>query len=252
MTRRFLFDPWLSGERPRPRRLRSAPDRSVGPVRDFRGSMRSPQQPPGELQILVIAKAPVAGQVKTRLCPPCSPEQAAMIAAAALADTLDVLTTTPAVRRTLVIEGDYRLPAGWRSVAQHGDGLAERIVRGFVGTARPRVGTVLVGMDTPQLTSDLIIDARDLLGTHGVDAVVGLAADGGWWGLGLRDPGDARLLAGVPMSTSHTGADTLAALQNRGLAVAGLPVLRDVGSVGDAWAVGAECLTRGSIAASVR
>src|SRR5262245_50871392 len=249
----FPFDPWLGGERLRLRRPRSAPDRSAGPVRDFRGSPHSSQQPPPrELQILVIAKAPVPGQVKTRLCPPCTAEQAATIAAAALTDTLEVLTAAPVVRRTLVIEGAYRTPAGWRSVAQRGDGLAERIVRGYADTALPRVGSFLVGMDTPQLTRDLIIDARDLLGIRGVDAVLGLATDGGWWGLGLRDPAHARVLEGVPMSTSHTGADTLAALQNRGLTVAGLPVLRDVDTVTDAWVVAAHCRPTSRFATAVR
>jgi uncharacterized protein len=246
------LDAWLGGERPGVRRRRAAPGRSVGTSRDFRGSLRSPRPPTSKLQILVIAKEPVPGRVKTRLCPPCTTEQAATIAAAALADTLDVVTETPAVRRTLVIDGDYRPPVGWRTVAQQGESLAERIIRGYLDTALPRVGTFLVGMDTPQLTPDLVIHARDLLGTPGVDAVLGLAVDGGWWGLGLRDPADARLLDGVPMSTPHTGADTLAALQNRGLTVARLPVLRDVDTVADAWAVAAQCRPASRFPAAVR
>jgi len=246
------LDASLGAERLGVRRRRAAPGRSVSAGRDFRGSLRSPRPPTSELQILVVAKEPLPGRVKTRLCPPCTTEQAAWIAAAALADTLGVMTATPAVRRTLVIEGDYRPPTGWRTVAQQGEGLAERIVRGYLDTALPRVATFLVGMDTPQLTCDLIVHARDLLETPGVDAVLGLAVDGGWWGLGLRDPADARVLGGVPMSTPRTGADTLAALRNRGLTVARLPVLRDVDTVADAWAVATQCRPGSRFAAAVR
>jgi hypothetical protein len=75
------------------------------------------------VQLLLIAKAPVPGWVKTRLCPPCTPPQAAAIADAALRDTIDVLSAAPAARRTAVLSGQYRLPAGWRVVAQRGRGL---------------------------------------------------------------------------------------------------------------------------------
>ncbi len=56
------------------------------------------------VQLLVIAKAPIAGRVKTRLCPPCTPDQAAAIAAAALSDTLVAASAFPAIRRTIVLD----------------------------------------------------------------------------------------------------------------------------------------------------
>jgi uncharacterized protein len=59
------------------------------------------------VQLLLFAKAPEAGRVKTRLCPPATPEQAAAIAEAAIADTVDVLSATPAVRRTVVLCGQW-------------------------------------------------------------------------------------------------------------------------------------------------
>ncbi len=182
-------------------------------------------------QLLVIAKAPVPGRVKTRLCPPCTPEQAAAIAAAALADTLDVLSATPAVRRTLVVHGDYPAPPGWHVVAQRGDGLGERLANAFADTARPGVATMLVGMDTPQLS---LVDSPP-------GNALGLAEDGGWWALQLENPADATVLRTVPMSTSDTGARTLAGLQERGLSMALLPVLRDVDTAADARAVAAVC-----------
>lgn len=56
--------------------------------------------------LAVIAKAPVAGRVKTRLCPPCTPQQAAALAGAALQDTLAAVAATPAHRRVLVLDGE--------------------------------------------------------------------------------------------------------------------------------------------------
>src|SRR5215217_5979419 len=96
------------------------------------------------MQILVMAKAPVPGRVKTRLCPPCTPEQAAAIAAAALADTLDVAGGVPAVRHTLVLEGAHPVPAGWACVPQRGDGLGERLANAFADTALPGVPALLI------------------------------------------------------------------------------------------------------------
>ena len=62
----------------------------------------SPGADPMTSQLLVIAKAPVPGRVKTRLCPPCTPHQAARLAAEALTDTLAAVRATPAARRVLV------------------------------------------------------------------------------------------------------------------------------------------------------
>jgi uncharacterized protein len=191
------------------------------------------------LQLLVIAKAPVPGRVKTRLCPPATPEQAARIAAAALADTIDAATATPAAQRCLVLSGRYRAPVGWRVVAQRGAGLAERLANGYADAARPGLPALLVGMDTPQLTPALLTAAA--AGLSGADAVLGPAEDGGWWALGLRQPAHARALLAVPMSTPDTGRATVDALRRGGLRVALLPTLRDVDTADDAYAVAARC-----------
>ena len=74
-----------------------------------------------------------------------------------------------------------------------------------------------IGMDTPQVTAADLTAVADGLGRH--EAVLGDAADGGWWVLGLRRPDAAAALRGVPMSTPTTGADTRAALEAAGLAV---------------------------------
>ena len=183
-------------------------------------------------RILVLAKTPVPGRVKTRLCPPWTHEQAAAVAAAALNDTLETVGTG-----VLVVDGDHPAPTGWDRIAQRGDQLPSRLANAFADAgARP---AVLIGMDTPQLTRGLLADAAARLAK--VDAVLGRAEDGGWWALGLRDPAHAAMLRAIPTSRADTGARTLRALQDLGLRVGLLPVLRDVDTVGDARAVAALC-----------
>jgi rSAM/selenodomain-associated transferase 1 len=188
--------------------------------------------------LIVLAKAPVAGRVKTRLCPPCTPEQAARLAAAALADTLRTLATVPGVsRRVCVLDGvpGPWLPSGFEVLPQRGDGLDERLAAAFADVGGP---SLLVGMDTPQLTPLLLADALARL--HRTGAVLGCAPDGGYWAIGLRRATDA-LFHGVPMSVATTGAAQLARLREHGLQVDVLPALRDVDTIDDARAVARSC-----------
>jgi glycosyltransferase A (GT-A) superfamily protein (DUF2064 family) len=183
--------------------------------------------------LLVIAKQPAPGRVKTRLVPPCTYEQAAALAEAALADTLHTVRMAPAARRVLVLDGEPGpwLPAGFDVVPQCGGPLDERLAAAFAGARGP---ALLIGMDTPQVTPDLLT-----VDWEAADAVFGPAADGGFWALGLRVP-DPALLRGVPMSTSGTGAIQRARLLSAGLRVAELPQLRDVDTAADAVAVARE------------
>jgi uncharacterized protein len=177
--------------------------------------------------LLVIAKQPVPGRVKTRLVPPCTYEQAASLAEAALADTLHTVLSVPARRRVLVLDGKPGpwLPSGFDVVPQCGGPLDERLASAFAAVRGP---ALLIGMDTPQVTRSLLT-----MDWHGADAVLGLAVDGGFWALGMREP-DPALLRGVPMSTPRTGAIQRSRLVEAGLRVADLPRLRDVDAATDA------------------
>lgn len=190
-------------------------------------------------QVLVLAKTPVPGRVKTRLCPPCSPEQAAAVAAAALADTLDVVTATRTAGRTLVVDGDHAAPPGWGRVAQRGGPLGDRLANAYADTRVAGLASVLIGMDTPQVSPALLEAAGS--GLDRADAVLGAAEDGGWWVLGLRDARYAEVLRSVPMSTATTGSATLAALRACGLRVDSLAVLHDVDTAEGARTVAALC-----------
>ena len=201
-------------------------------------------------RLLVLAKAPVPGRVKTRLCPPCTPAQAARIAAAALADTLDAATGT-AAGTVLALDGRMAAPDGVTVLMQRGDSLGRRIAAAFADATSGVRGPVLqIGMDTPQVSPAELDAGMDALLTPGVDAVLGPAIDGGWCALGLHEPTHAGLLADVPMSTPDTGRLTLRALRGAGLRVAALPALRDVDTYADAVAV-AELAPHGRFAATV-
>lgn len=185
------------------------------------------------MNLLVMAKAPVAGRVKTRLCPPCTPAEAAAIAEAALADTLDAVAACGAGRRIVALAGDPGpwLPAGFEVIPQVDGGFDRRLVAAWEMAGGPGVQ---IGMDTPQVTAGLLDGALDAL--DATDTALGLAVDGGWWAIGLRRP-DPRVFVGIPMSTSGTGAAQRARLGRLGLSVTALPALVDLDTAADLAAV---------------
>lgn len=192
-----------------------------------------------DAQVVLLAKAPVPGQVKTRLTPPYSPDQAARLAEAALHDTVTAVLAAGVAHRVLALDGDPGpwVGSGLSVVPQRGAGLDERIAHALTDAwgARP-LPVLLIGMDTPQLTASLLDGAVGRLLDAGVDAVLGPADDGGFWALGMRHPRPEHLL-GVPMSTGSTGQLQHDRLLACGLCVALLPALRDVDTAADAAVV---------------
>lgn len=184
-----------------------------------------------------MAKAPVAGRAKTRLRPPLSPAQAATLAEAALADTLQAVAWTPAARRIVALDGAPGpwLPDGFEVIAQRGATLGERLAAAVTDVGE---ALLLLGMDTPQLTRAHLCRALERLGEPWADAVLGPTPDGGYWTIGLATP-DPRVFAGVPMSCSATAGAQRARLHELGLDVAELAALRDVDTFDDAVAVAA-------------
>ncbi|MBW1602048.1 DUF2064 domain-containing protein [Streptomyces sp. JJ66] len=189
---------------------------------------------PTPLTVLVIAKEPVPGRVKTRLTPPFTPAEAAELAQAALADTLRTVADLPAVRRVLVLAGATGpwLPAGFDVRPQSPGGLDERIAAAFAACHGP---ALLLGMDTPHLSARTLAPVLAADAFTACDAWLGPAADGGFWSLALADAQAAPVLVrGVPMSRPDTGALQRRRLTDAGLRVRALPVLRDVDTVADA------------------
>jgi hypothetical protein len=212
------------------------------------------------VRLLVIVKEPVAGRVKTRLTPRYRPAEAAAIAAAAIDDTLAAVAALlrlpggDVVRPVLVLDGTV---GGWLVPPPDLAGRLE-VVPQVAGPFDVRLAAafeaaglgpaLLIGMDTPQATPELL--AAALRGLRAADAVFGPAADGGWWALGLSRP-DGALLRGVPTSRPDTGARQLARLAAAGLRVRMLPTLRDVDTPADADTV-ADLVPDGRFATLIR
>ena len=186
------------------------------------------------VQVLVLAKQPIAGLVKTRLSPPLTPQGAADVATAAIEDTLATVRAVPVARRVLVLDGIYRADGFDRQPQCEGP-MDVRLGAAFddAAAASP-LPALLIGMDTPQLTVALLREAVEALLAH--PSVLGRATDGGWWALGLQRP-DGDLLRGVATSRDDTGARQHARLVAAGLRPLLLPELRDVDTIEDARAV---------------
>ena len=180
-----------------------------------------------------MAKAPVPGRVKTRLCPPLTPDEAAEYAAAALADTLEAVAACAADDKVLALEGEPGawLPAGFRVVAQRGSSFNQRLAHAWDDAGGPGVQ---IGMDTPQVTPELLDGA--LAQVRPGRALLGPTPDGGWWALGLSRP-DGRVFDGVPMSRCDTGIWQRARLAQLGYSVRELESLVDVDHFEDAVTV---------------
>ncbi len=203
--------------------------------------------------VLVVAKAPVAGLAKTRLCPPLTHSGAADVAAAALLDTLDIArVAVGGDLRRVVVSFTGELSGAARSdelveacgdchlVEQRGTTFGERLANAHHDAAAIGDGTpvVQIGMDTPHADPALLIEAATVVSQQAT-GVIGAASDGGWWLLGLPDPASAQVLADVPMSRPDTGLMTRKALAARGVQLADVAPLTDVDTWNDALEVSA-------------
>jgi rSAM/selenodomain-associated transferase 1 len=201
--------------------------------------------------VLVVAKAPVPGQAKTRLAAGVGEQAAADIAASALLDTLDAVAAAPVQARVVALTGDLKEASGadeirtrlvdFTVVEQRGADFAVRLANAHLDAAAATGGLAVlqVGMDTPQVTAEIIAECCKALAQH--DAVLGMAPDGGWWVLGVSDAAMADCLRAIPMSRPDTGAVTLAALRDTGMDVGLVTELADVDTVDDVDPVRRAC-----------
>lgn len=202
--------------------------------------------------ILVVAKAPVAGQAKTRLAADVGDSGAADLAGAALLDTLDACEQAfPPGRRVLALSGDLtsaersaelaRRLTTWDVFPQCGNGFGQRLAQSHADAAKVLHSPVVqIGMDTPQVTPVQLDAASEQLAKGHCDAVLGPASDGGWWCLGLAHPRWASGLVAVPMSTPQTGRATHTMLTSSGAHVVQTAALTDVDTLADAAQVARE------------
>lgn len=172
--------------------------------------------------LLVVAKAPVPGLAKTRVAAHVGDAAAADLAAAALLDTLDVVRDAASrLDAPVVVAMTGDLDAAARSadlraaladvrvVEQRGDDFAERLVAAH-HDADAGHGVVQIGMDTPHLVADDLVEAAEHVAAG--RQVLGPADDGGWWLLGLPHVDAVDPVVDVPMSTDRTAELTEAAV----------------------------------------
>jgi glycosyltransferase A (GT-A) superfamily protein (DUF2064 family) len=186
--------------------------------------------------VLVMAKSPVPGRVKTRLCPALTASEAAAVATAALADTLDAVMACGADRKIVALDGEPGpwLPPGIEVIEQHGSNLTERLANAWSVAGG---GGVQIGMDTPQAGPKALDDLLAVLDGPGRRAVLGPAFDGGWWAIGWSGTDPEAVFAGIPTSTSDTGERQRRRLLALGFDVTLARTLRDIDAVDDLLAV---------------
>ena len=185
--------------------------------------------------VVTIAKAPVAGRVKTRLCPPLRPTEAAELAAAMVADTSEMAAGAgldpwcahagdPVALRALV-------PPGTHMVPQRGRGLADRLSRTLLGMlAAGYARVVMIGGDCPTLTRGDILEAASALDDH--DVVLGPALDGGYTLIGATR-WHRGLFEGVEMGSDRVLTETLSRAASTGLSTALVGERRDLDTAED-------------------
>ncbi len=194
------------------------------------------------IALAIVCKAPVAGQAKTRLSPPLSPEAAASLSRCFIADVAatvqrvsDVDLCRPVAVFTpadAVADFDAVLPPGFVMLAQRGTDLGARLRNATSDLFADGCSALcLINADGPTLPPSLLGAAVAALRQAGNGIVIGPAIDGGYYLLGLRrahrDVVPA-LLDGISWSTSQVLTQTLARAASLGLPVTMLPLWYDV------------------------
>jgi rSAM/selenodomain-associated transferase 1 len=197
--------------------------------------------------LVVFAKRPAPGRVKTRLCPAVTPAAAARLYEAFLHDVLRTAREVRAARRLAISpwnEADW-FRARWPDfelVDQGPGGLGDRLVRVADGCFAGGASAVVIsGSDSPTLPSSLLVAAFEAL-EEGAEVVFGPSQDGGYYLVGLSRP-EPRLFRGVPFSSPEALAASLAAAGRERLRVELLPSWYDVDEPADVERLRAELVT---------
>jgi len=187
-------------------------------------------------QLVVMAKAPRLGRVKTRLAKGIGAVEAARFYRRTSLDLLRRVGADPRWQTVLALSPDIAVhekgiwPEAVPRIAQGAGDLGDRM--GRLMRDLPSGPVVIVGSDIPDIAAHHIAGAFDALGGH--DAVVGPADDGGYWLVGLRRfPRVVQIFGHVRWSGEHALADTLANAQRMSLRVATLERLSDIDTAED-------------------
>lgn len=208
--------------------------------------------------LVVMAKAPIEGQVKTRLCPPLEPDEAASLHGSLVMDMLECCRS---------VKGCDRILAGWPNGAhpffkamearykvkvwdQEGEDLGRRMAAVFqAGLGTTYHTMLLVGTDIPGMSAPLLAEGLKALAHH--DVVLGPAQDGGYYLIGLRKP-VPELFQDIPWSTDRVFSLTEDKARRLGLSVKVLARLRDLDTLDDLEAIIRDVKRPGATFASPR
>lgn len=190
--------------------------------------------------LIVFAKRPTPGRVKTRLSPPLSLEEAAELYRRMLLDTIGKTGQMPGVARLIFYEqgegaGEFfaGVAGGGAVYPQEGDDLGERMAGAFRTAFGMGYGEVaIIGTDSPDLPVALIERSYDLLRLPAVDVVFGPSEDGGYYLVAAKRP-HPELFTGIPWSTGEVLGRSLGRAAEAGIATVLLPSWYDVDSAGD-------------------
>jgi rSAM/selenodomain-associated transferase 1 len=190
--------------------------------------------------LLIFAKQPVPGKVKTRLSPPLFPEEAAELYRCMLGDVLATAAALTDVKQYLFYDGgeealEYfreRAPA-MTCVPQRGKELGERMENALRDVFSHGNGAaVIIGSDSPDLPAAFIEDAFGRLGQGEDVVVVGPSEDGGYYLIGMASL-NRHLFRDIPWSSAHVMEETLKRAYGAHIAVSLLPMWRDVDTAAD-------------------
>jgi hypothetical protein len=185
--------------------------------------------------VAIMARVPAAGRVKTRLCPPLTPDQAARLARCFLQDRVEQLAAIPEASPLVAftpadLETELRrlLPGDVRLVPQEGADLGARLDRILTDLlVESGTGAIAIDTDSPTVPTDYLRQACTHLARATADVVLGPCEDGGYYLIGLRQPAPA-LFREMPWSTAAVLDETVTRVRRLGLRLALLPPWFDV------------------------
>lgn len=190
--------------------------------------------------LAVMAKAPVAGEVKTRLVPPLSAGEAARLYGALLSDLLHSLRAFPAADRFVVFTPpdaatlfDAIVPAGFACFPQHAGDLGKRMEAVFADLFSRRYRQVVViGSDVPVFPAGFLAKAFETLDESRGCVVLGPSEDGGYYLIGMSRL-VREIFSDIPWGQDSVLSTTLARLSALACEVRLLPPWFDLDRVED-------------------
>jgi rSAM/selenodomain-associated transferase 1 len=198
------------------------------------------EKTPDKLLLVVMAKAPVPGKVKTRLTPPFTPQEAVELYKCFLQDRVRemgrlsgidlAVAYTPADARDTFVQLSGN---GFQLFAQKGEDLGRRLNNVFIEKLGQDYAAVsIIDSDTPDLPCAIIEQSFQLLWAGETDTVFGPCDDGGYYLVGMRRP-HPELFVDIPWSTAAVLDTTLLRAAELGIRTQLLPVWNDLDTFED-------------------